>query len=71
MTPPPLLQLDLLDLSGTGLTSVPAWMSALVALTDLQLASNEMQVGHAPLLCMAGSCVFLHLGLGCSGQHRM
>jgi hypothetical protein len=46
-------------------------MSALVALTDLQLASNEMQVGHAPLLCMAGSCVFLHLGLGCSGQHRM
>lgn len=57
--PTTLPQLDLLDLSGTGLTSVPAWMSALVALTDLQLASNEMQVGTAAasLSCMAGGCV--------------
>ncbi len=46
--PLPLLpQLDLLDLSGTGLTAVPSWMSALLALTDLQLASNELQVGRA------------------------
>jgi hypothetical protein len=38
-------QMELLDLCGTGLAYAPSWLSALVRLTELQLASNELEVG--------------------------